>query len=593
MQVCDCCIGETQRQLPEIAEDSEGRSQNPISIFIVHDHSTLGEVLPAPFELPQAECPSDGNHEAGYLIGVTPQVVSPPPAGMVPPARVAVDGTPVITTLSMGRQSSPQSSEMSSTPTASPTTAQSGKFGRLNLSHKGHRNLAIRGVITACHAVLTLVLYFNLKVAHLLPTACCQLWASATLMIQCRTGNPWMFVLRSWPSFLRCVLVVYLARCGRAEIMLDGCNDDAWGDIRAPLRVFHCIAAVRFFFNGTSLMCQFLFPMRGVGKFGNEQLFYRGFVQGCGIPINLLRGMVKLGSLDNTVFQRGVIEVIIQFVRCFFLVPISSWSLFNQWATTGAGKQTDDNRTSWQGMVHPNAVTSIGHVLEAHKGHRNLLIRGVVSAYQAVVTAFLIAYDIDRAHKVPIMVCQLMASVTLVNQWRSGNPFMFVLRAFASFGRCIVLLHLAACGRRLPWEPCDSQGWSDERFPFRILHCFAALRMLLNGCSLFCQYLFSHRMFLGHGNEQLFFRGCIQGSGIFLHLTRAILKLVWLQNIERSRLEIAVNFIRALCLIPIATWSLFNQWFHSSTGNTGHKRLNGHEEFRRARSLSLESRTVC
>merc|ERR1712196_300186 len=105
------------------------------------------------------------------------------------------------------------------------------------------------------------------------------------------------------------------------------------------------------------------------------------------------------------------------------------------------------------------------------------------------------------------MAFQLMASATLVNQWRSGNPKMFVFRSFASFGRAIVLAHLAACGRRAPWEACDSEGWSDERFPFRILHCAATLRMLLNGCSLVCQYKFPHRMFWGHGNEQLFYRG--------------------------------------------------------------------------------------
>merc|ERR1712173_371536 len=105
--------------------------------------------------------------------------------------------------------------------------------------------------------------------------AICQLWAGITLIIQWQTANPRMFILRAIPSYIRCVLSFYAAGCGR-RWPWDPCNTDGWNDIRMPLRVVNCFAAVRFFFNGLSLTLQFKYPKRGVGKRGNEQLFYRG-----------------------------------------------------------------------------------------------------------------------------------------------------------------------------------------------------------------------------------------------------------------------------------------------------------------------------
>lgn len=74
-----------------------------------------------------------------------------------------------------------------------------------------------------------------------------------------------------------------------------------------------------------------------------------------------------------------------------------------------------------------------------------------------------------------------------------------------------------------------------------------------------------------YGNEQLFYRGCVRAFGIPIYLARGIMKIIDLNGTEWERIsvEIATNFIRALILIPIQTWSLFHQWRY--TGTASHK----------------------
>jgi len=330
------------------------------------------------------------------------------------------------------------------------------------------------------------------------------------------------------------------------------------------------------FFNGLSLMLQYKFPRRGVGQHGNEQLFYRGFVQASGLPLHYISAMLKLGELTGTKFERAAFEIVVHFLRAFLLVPVASWSLFDQWASTGSGKKTDDVRTSQQGEAHFNAPDNLVAKVSPHKGHRNLLIRSVASFFQATVSLWLVAYNISRPPQSMYMISQLIGSLSLFVQWRTGDPKMFVVRGCANWFRCIVAVYHTSCGATWPSDPCFDEPWEDERVSLRILNTFATIRLFFNGLSLMCQYRFPHRMYKGHGNEQLFYRGCIQATGVPLHICRFFVKAVQLDG-NHMPLDYTANLIRGLLLIPISSTSLFNQWYNTSQGNTGHPSSDLHE----------------
>lgn len=428
---------------------------------------------------------------------------------------------------------------------------------------KGHRNLAIRGGVASCQGFLTLILIsYDIDVPHAIPTTVCQFWAAASLFAQWRTANPWMFIIRACANFARCIIVSHAAACGRVWVG-EECVTSAWADTRWSFRILHCLAAVRFLLLGLSLTLQFLLPFRGVGMRGNEQLFYRGCTAWSGVVLHLFRGMLKLGELTGTSWERAPVEIGINFIRAFILIPIAGWSLLNQWVCTGSGRRTDDIRTSLKGDVRPGAADTMADYLEPHQGHRNLLIRAVMSLFQVMLTLWLVAYDIDVAHKLPLALCQLTASVALFVQWRTNRTSMFVVRACASFVRVFLLGHLAACGRVWPWDECVDSAWSDVRRSFRWLHCLAAVRIFLNGLSLALQWAFPERgITLHYGHEQLLYRGLIRGVGVPLYLARAVHKISDLSGTEYERLpvEIAVNLIRALVVIPIQSLSLLHQW---------------------------------
>jgi hypothetical protein len=453
------------------------------------------------------------------------------------------------------------------------------------LTGRGHINLAIRGGVSMVHALLSLSLYFvpGTDLPVYVIVSVCEFLEGITLFIQCRSIDPLMFLLRSVPNFCRGFFFAYAAQCGRRGVFGE-CDAGGWQDERFPVRLLHSIGAARYFMIGLSLILQYLLPFRGVGKFGNEQLFYRGFVHFVGMPLNLLLGIMKITELSTTIFAASIWEVVVDFLRAWILNTVSTWALWNQWATTGSGLVTDDSRTSMVGTKHKDAPTSFFGAIEKHKGHRNLLIRGIVAYFQALMTFFLIVYDIDLAHKVPIMLCQLTSGCSLVTQWRTGDPRMFLVRGTASYVRSVAVFHAAACGREMWFEDCNTEAWGDVRRPFRIVHILGAVRLVLNGLSLWCQYLFPHRMFRGHGNEQLFYRGVIQGTGTGINICRAIMNrtLIVDTEFERNALEVMVNLTRACVLIPIASWSLIDQWYYTGAGNAGHKNLTKHEEKVRA-----------
>eukprot|EP00928_Gymnodinium_smaydae_P076240 TRINITY_DN5922_c0_g1_i1.p1 TRINITY_DN5922_c0_g1~~TRINITY_DN5922_c0_g1_i1.p1 ORF type:complete len:551 (-),score=63.01 TRINITY_DN5922_c0_g1_i1:27-1679(-) len=429
---------------------------------------------------------------------------------------------------------------------------------------KGHRNLAVRSGTSFCQGFLTLTLaLYNIDPAHAYPTSFFEFCAAATLFVQWRTADPKMFLLRALCSWARAIISAHAAGCGRRWPWED-CSTAGWYDIRLPLRICHCLASLRMVFNGLSLYLQYKFPKRGVGIRGNEQLFYRGCIQATGVPLHLCRAMIKIGQLSGTEYQRLPVEVGINFIRAFSTIPIASWSLMNQWMTTGTGRRTDDVRTNMKGrLVSQMSPDTFADYLEPHKGERDLLIRAAAVYLKSFFTLWLLFYWIDPAHTLPILFCQLLQATLLLLQWRTGRRIMWLIRSIGSFVRGLVLVHLSACGRVWYWEGCDTSAWHDFRIVNARILLLGSARQFLNGISLALHYKFPERgVTEKHGNEQLFLRGWLRFLGVPLHLTRAMHKLTELPltKFEVLPIEITVQFLYAIVCIPIETLSLFHQW---------------------------------
>lgn len=431
---------------------------------------------------------------------------------------------------------------------------------------KGHRNLGIRGGTTLCQGILTLVnLSYEVNVPIDTVMAICQFWAGTTLIVQWRTADPRMFILRAIPSYIRCVLSFYGAGCGRRWPWED-CASEAWSDIRMPFRVVHCFAAVRFFLNGLSLTLQYRNPKRGVGKRGNEQLFYRGCVRLTGIPLHITRAMMKLGTLTDTEYDRKPVEIFVNLTRALVVIPIAAWSLLNQWATSGSGKKTDDIRTTGIGVIPEGAPDSFADYVEPHKGDRNLLIRSVMEFYSFFISMWLVAYNVDPFHMGVQAICELVTSLALMVQWKADHESTHYVRAVVSFLTVPSFLHLAVCGHNWPGGECENDAWTDVRRPYRILMCLAGLRMFLNGISLCFQNMFPERgVTVNYGNEQLFFRSIIRFSGIPLHGAITLQAIADLSGTpwERPPIEYVSNLIRCFVILPILSGALAHQWRYS------------------------------
>mmetsp|Transcript_90534 Transcript_90534/g.174297 ORF Transcript_90534/g.174297 Transcript_90534/m.174297 type:complete len:392 (+) Transcript_90534:70-1245(+) len=214
-----------------------------------------------------------------------------------------------------------------------------------------------------------------------------------------------------------------------------------------------------------------------------------------------------------------------------------------------------------------------------HKGHRNLFVRGLASLGNALLTGCVLGHGIDIPHQSLFFVFQLASASTLLIQWRTARPSMFLWRGCSSLLMAIISFHLSVCGQRWPGDGCVDVAWTDIRQVFRILHVFNSLQLVLNGLSCFLQYRYPHRMFASHGNEQLFYRGCIQATGVPINMLRGILKISMLTGTKYERLpfEVAVNFLRAFVTIPFSSGSLFNQWWYTQKGSTGHPTSDAHE----------------
>jgi hypothetical protein len=449
------------------------------------------------------------------------------------------------------------------------------------IDHKGPLNLFWRSLLEVVQGILSFlaVLTDSDSSGHLFPRGICQIVAALTLLVQFKTAHPSTFAVRALADFAQAGLLIRAVACGLASFG-DDCHS-GWGDARAPILVVACLEAIRMTLLGISLLIQLAFPKQGWGQHGNNQLLCRGMLQICGIAVQYSEGMMKNGSWFNTEFETRAFEVVMHFARAFILLPLLAWALFDQWVSCGTGARTDDIRTSGVAEAHPNRVDNVMHKVSPHKGHRNLLIRALTTTGQASVTMWLIIYGVGRARLVPHICGQLVGALSLLIQWRKGNPKMFLVRGASNWWNCLWAIYGCICGTSTWYgSACQQAPWKDERVYAKILSALLAFRLFCNGCSLFCQYKYPQRMFRGHGNAQLFFRGLIQASGIPLHVAAFCLKGVAYKDPDFKpyhAVDISANLIRGLLFIPISSASLLNQWYNTGPGNTGHAVSDRHE----------------
>ena len=77
-------------------------------------------------------------------------------------------------------------------------------------------------------------------------------------------------------------------------------------------------------------------------------------------------------------------------------------------------------------------------------------------------------------------------------------------------------------------------------------------------------------MFRGHGNEQLFYRGCVQFWGVPLGFVYAGFKLSFRgTEFARDDVEIVIDVLRTP-FVAISATSLIHQWWVTGQSNTGH-----------------------
>ena len=205
----------------------------------------------------------------------------------------------------------------------------------------GHPQLLVRARIAFLQAVLTCVLVVQgIALSQTPIIAFCQLVSCATLAGQYYTKQGALFVVRGAASFVRGLVLMHVAACGRVAPPWRARHSSPWHreDVRAAFRVVHVVAALRMFANCWSLCDQFRTPGDGVSAdHGHRQLWIRARVRASGVPIQLLRGILKLALLRGTRFERGDVEVAVNFVRALALIPASAYSLDRQYRTSGVG----------------------------------------------------------------------------------------------------------------------------------------------------------------------------------------------------------------------------------------------------------------
>jgi hypothetical protein len=202
--------------------------------------------------------------------------------------------------------------------------------------HKGDRNLLIRSVFESLQLFLTFwLICFRIDTFHNSVQGFCEISTAVALLVQWRADHASTHYVRAFVSFLTVPSFVHLGICGYGWPW-DGCDADAWSDMRRPYRNLMLLAAVRMLANGISLVCQNAYPARGVtATYGNEQLFFRSLIRASGIPLYASITLQAFTEFNGTKWQRPAIEIVINLIRACLILPILTMSLIHQWRYTG------------------------------------------------------------------------------------------------------------------------------------------------------------------------------------------------------------------------------------------------------------------
>merc|ERR1712190_681475 len=173
---------------------------------------------------------------------------------------------------------------------------------------------------------------YQVDTFHMIVQGVCKLVTSVALALQWRMDHARTHYVRAFVSLLTVPSFVHLGICGYGWPG-EECDTTAWtSDILRPFRVLMCLAALRMFLNGCSLICQNMFPERGVtANYGNEQLFFRSLIRFSGIPLYAAMTLQAISTLQGTQFQRPVIELVVNLIRCCIIIPILWAALAHQW----------------------------------------------------------------------------------------------------------------------------------------------------------------------------------------------------------------------------------------------------------------------
>lgn len=210
------------------------------------------------------------------------------------------------------------------------------------------------------------------------------------------------------------------------------------------------------------------------------------------------------------------------------------------------------------------------HILFAidHKGPRNLLFRSLAEGCHAVLSLILYAADEDSSgHLQATMVCQLVSALTLLVQFKTAHPLMFIVRACSDFAQAALCARAVVCGFAGLQDTCVS-GWQDERSGILIPWTVEAIRQFLMGVLLLAQYFQPQRGLGQHGNDHLLYRGKVCLSGLVIYYCCAMIRAgTWYQTKYSAHwLEIGSDLVRAFALIPLSAWALFDQWVSCGSG---------------------------
>jgi hypothetical protein len=218
----------------------------------------------------------------------------------------------------------------------------------------------------------------GVDVSHMFIFCFLYLASSATLFRQRHSKCNIAFVLRAGCSISMALVLLHKAVCGR-HWLGEECETAFDGDVRFPSRMIVFLKVIHKMANAGSLTIQFWSPSAHIiDRHGHDQLWYRSIIRCIGIPLSLVGGCLKLGVLGGTEFERGGMEIAVDFLRGLVIIPLSAWSLRDQWEEPGIGIKEEEGgdveTLGTQLKVVTDPVESVGEMMAVKDSLRDSAI---------------------------------------------------------------------------------------------------------------------------------------------------------------------------------------------------------------------------